>query len=178
MDNGSETEELRWEYRFLLRYGPIGLCGIGVGMLSYAMIANRPDAVLVTFIVIGMGCIIAGVILPRISGALEVGTAGVKAELLDLRTDPGAFVLIGKAARPAVSNEGGEPFITVDDVKEAVLQQGWETDVAAGSLYVVTPAGQVLQLPNGPAPDPASDELLATVRSLGVDVLSQRRRGR
>jgi hypothetical protein len=71
--------ELPKPYLWMSRYGPVLLCVVGVGMVLGAMLLDRPDAVLVTLIVMGVGSLVAGVLLPRIKGPVEVGTQGVKA---------------------------------------------------------------------------------------------------
>jgi len=48
-------------------------------MVLYATVAKKPDSVLITLIIMGVGSFIVGVLLPRIKGPVEVGTAGVKA---------------------------------------------------------------------------------------------------
>jgi hypothetical protein len=77
----TEPSELPKVYRWMSRYGPILLCAVGITMVLYAMLADKPDAVSISLIVLGVGSIAVGVLLPRIKGPVELGTGGVKAEL-------------------------------------------------------------------------------------------------
>jgi hypothetical protein len=52
--NGSELPKA---YRWMSRYGPVLLCFVGAAMLLYSMVANKPDAVSITLIVMGAGCL-------------------------------------------------------------------------------------------------------------------------
>lgn len=84
-----EVVELPRPYRWMSRYSPIFLCVTGLAMVLFAMFAKKPDSVLITFIIMGVGCVIVGALLPRIKGPVEVGTAGVKASVEsidDIRT--------------------------------------------------------------------------------------------
>jgi hypothetical protein len=76
-----DRSELPRAYRWMSRYGPVLLCIVGAAMVLYAMLADKQDAVSITLIVMGAGSLIVGVLLPRIKGAVEVGTGGVKAAL-------------------------------------------------------------------------------------------------
>jgi hypothetical protein len=59
-----EIVEVPRAYRWMSRYGPVLLCIVGAGMVLGAMLLDKPDAVLVTLIVMGVGSLVAGVLLP------------------------------------------------------------------------------------------------------------------
>ncbi len=58
----------RWEYRILWRYGPLGLVVAGAALLAIGASGLCATAVSVTLLPIGLVCLLAGVVLPRIEG--------------------------------------------------------------------------------------------------------------
>ena len=65
--------EARWEYRILWRYGPLGLVVAGAALLAIGASGLCATAVSVTLLPIGLVCLVAGVVLPRIEGNFTAG---------------------------------------------------------------------------------------------------------
>jgi hypothetical protein len=79
----------------MLRYGPYGLCVLGLLMILFAAFGNRSDLILALFLILGVGCAVTGVVLPRITGSIEVGKDGVKVGTVE-----------SMGARPFIDNVG------------------------------------------------------------------------
>jgi hypothetical protein len=57
---------------------------------------------------------------------------------------------------------------SVDDVKAALSQAGWPSEICTGSVFYTGPDGTFFKLQNCPCPDPASTDLVAQVTALGI----------
>jgi hypothetical protein len=73
-----DYQELRRSYRWPLSYGPWALGIIGLILIGVGLVADRPGEVALAAIGFGAGMVIAGVLLPRMHGQLELGPSGVK----------------------------------------------------------------------------------------------------
>jgi hypothetical protein len=73
-----EYREFRRSYRWLLLFGPWALAVIGVSLIGVGLFADRPSEVALTAIGFGAAMTIAGVLLPRMRGPVELGPGGVK----------------------------------------------------------------------------------------------------
>ena len=73
-----DYQELRRSYRWPLSYGPWALGIIGLILIGVGLFADRPGEVALAAIGFGAGMVLAGVLLPRMHGQLELGPSGVK----------------------------------------------------------------------------------------------------
>jgi hypothetical protein len=73
-----DYQELRRSYRWPLSYGPWALGIIGLILIGVGLVADRAGEVALAAIGFGAGMVIAGVLLPRMHGQLELGPSGVK----------------------------------------------------------------------------------------------------
>jgi len=83
-------QELRRSYRWPLSYGPWALGIVGLILIGVGLFADRPGEIALAAIGFGAGMVIAGVLLPRMHGQLELGPSGVKGAVQGL---PEAFMV-------------------------------------------------------------------------------------
>jgi hypothetical protein len=102
----SDYREFRRSYRWLLLYGPWALAVIGLALIGIGLFADRPGEVSLAAIGFGAAMFIAGVLLPRMRGLVELGPSGVKGAVEGL---PQAFMLV------AVAREAAEQAIPADE---------------------------------------------------------------
>jgi hypothetical protein len=99
----NEAGTLPAVYLRVSRLGPLALCALGLGMVLYAMFVHRPTTLLITSMILGIGTFIAGVVLPRVEGDVEVGTRGMKAGVVSARAFEGAMKLAVAATAETVA---------------------------------------------------------------------------
>jgi hypothetical protein len=92
----SDYSEFKRAYRWPLLYGPWALGLIGLVMVGVGMFVDRPGGVALTSIGFGAAMVIAGVLLPRMQGPLELGPSGVKGAVHGL---PTPFMVAAVTAR-------------------------------------------------------------------------------
>jgi hypothetical protein len=85
-------------FRWPLMYGPWALGVIGLMMIAAGLFLDRPSPVALTVIGFGAAMIIAGVLLPRMRGTVELGPSGVKGAVEGL---PEALMLVAVTAKEA-----------------------------------------------------------------------------
>jgi hypothetical protein len=166
----------RWEYRILWRYGPLGLVVAGAALLAIGASGLCATAVSVTLLPIGLVCLLAGVVLPRIEGVFTAGPQGISAPLLavhklDTYTVTGPAVAAAQAAALA----SGQPVL-LGDVWDALEERLDVADgfrdlgAATGRRYLEAPDGRTFELTNRGFLDwrPVSGDLLELLASWGV----------
>jgi len=119
----NKTGVLPNAYLWMSRYGPLALCVFGLAMVLYAMIVERPAPITITWIVMGAGAFFAGIVLPRVKGAVEVGTQGVKAELDDVRAIEARFVEAMTSVVTATAEKVAEATIPEQPDKDAQIAE-------------------------------------------------------
>jgi hypothetical protein len=82
----ADYQAFKRAYRWPLLYGPWALGLIGLVMIGVGLFVDRPGPVAVTSTGFGAAMIIAGVLLPRMQGQLELGPGGVKGAVHPLPT--------------------------------------------------------------------------------------------
>lgn len=92
----ADYRAFRRPYRWPLLYGPWVLGLIGVVMAGVGLFGDRPGEVALAAIGFGSAMLIAGVLLPRMQGPLELGPSGVKGAVHRL---PAAFMVAAVTAR-------------------------------------------------------------------------------
>lgn len=92
----ADYEAFRRAYRWPLLYGPWALGVIGLVMIGVGLFVDRPGGVALTSIGFGAAMLIAGVLLPRMQGQLELGPSGVKGAVHGL---PAPFMVATVTAR-------------------------------------------------------------------------------
>ena len=111
----------RRAYAWPILWGPWVTSTIGLALLVFGMAVNSPVPVRVTALGLGPVTIVAGLLLPRMQGALELSATGFKGTIDSV---PGALMLAHTAAEKAIPE--GEPNRD---------QRAWEaTDQAVASL--------------------------------------------
>jgi hypothetical protein len=88
----------RRSYRWLLLYGPWALAVLGVTLIGIGLFANRPGEVALAAIGFGAAMFIAGVLLPRMRGPVELGPSGVKGAIEAL---PSSLMYVAGARKAA-----------------------------------------------------------------------------
>jgi hypothetical protein len=73
-------------FRWPLMYGPWALGLIGLAMVGVGLFGDRPTQIALAAIGFGAAMVIAGVLLPRMQGPLELGPSGVKGAVHGLPT--------------------------------------------------------------------------------------------
>jgi hypothetical protein len=102
----SDYRAFRRSYRWLLLYGPWALAVLGVALIGVGLFADRPGEVALAAIGFGAAMFIAGVLLPRMRGPVELGPGGVKGAVEGL---PQALMLL------EVAREAAEQAIPADE---------------------------------------------------------------
>jgi hypothetical protein len=178
---------LPWHHLWIVRFGPLGLCALGLALLVVSMTVTRADAIEVAYITLGTVLVIAGILIPRFKGPVEVNTSGVKGELSTIQDlDPRAFAVIGAGAIAPLHRghwTGSElvlgltgPIrasdVSIRAILDAAAAQGWtaEPDYDTGR-YVLSSenAPEKLLLP-GNTSWMATPELLRVLDASGLDV--------
>jgi hypothetical protein len=119
---GGEAQHARPEgpfrraYAWPILWGPWVTSGIGLALLVFGMAVNSPVPVRVTALGLGPLTIVAGLLLPRIQGALELSATGLKGQLDPI---PTALVFGHRAAEIAIAED--EPN-REQRAKEAAVQ--------------------------------------------------------
>ena len=169
----------RWEYRVLWRYGPLGLVVAGAALLAIGASGLCATAVSVTLLPIGLVCLLAGVVLPRIEGVFTAGPQGISAPLLavhklDTYTVTGPAVAAAQAGALARGQPSGPVLLgdVWDALEERLDVAGGFRDLGAatGRRYLEAPDGRTFELTNRGFLDwrPASGDLLELLASWGV----------
>jgi len=94
----------RRAYAWPILWGPWVTSAIGLVLLVFGMTVNSPVPVRVTALGLGPITIVAGLLLPRMQGALELSATGLKGQIDGI---PAALVLAHRAAEEAIPE--GEP---------------------------------------------------------------------
>ena len=116
-----EERPFRRSYSWPILWGPWVTSVIGLVLLVFGMTVNSPVAVRVTALGLGPLTVVAGLLLPRMRGALELSATGFKGTIDSV---PGALMLAHTAAEKAIPE--GEPNRD---------QRAWEaTEQAVASL--------------------------------------------
>jgi hypothetical protein len=177
----------RWEYRLLWRYGPISLVAVGAALLAIGLSGLCATAVSVTVLPIGLVCLLAGVVLPRIEGAFTAGPQGITATLLAAHKIDACYTVTGPAVEAVellapvqdqVLLAPGQPDgpVLLGDVWDALDKKvnvpgGFRSlGAACGTAYLVAPDGREFALTNRGFLDwrPASSDLLELLVQWGV----------
>jgi len=182
-ENGNQ-DGARWEYRIIWRYGHLLLVLVGLALMACGAAGLSGTAVSATMLPLGLICLIAGVVLPRIEGKFSAGAHGLSGELAGITDlDPrftysitGPAVAVGLPAPAQNAGDGeespDEPRLTVGDVWDAIDSAGLRPEwVGSGQAYFKLPSGATLGIPNRGFVDgaTASDDLLQELdSSLGV----------
>jgi hypothetical protein len=106
--SSQDSAPLPWHHRVIVRYGPLGLIVLGLGLLATSVVTHRSDATEVGYITLGTILVLSGALIARFRGLVEVGTTGVKGSLVDINAlDPYAFVSFARgSSRPQVIGVG------------------------------------------------------------------------
>ncbi len=183
----AQRGKLPWHHLWIVRLGPLALLALGLALLIVSMAVTRTDAIEVAYITLGTVLVIAGILVPRFKGPVEVSTTGVKGELATIQDlDPRAFAVIGAGAIAPLTRghwTGSElalgltgPIrasdVSIRAVLDAAAAQGWtaEPDYDTGR-YVLSSqnAPEKLLLP-GNTSWMATPELLRVLDASGLDV--------
>jgi hypothetical protein len=166
-DSG-QPGKLPWHHLWIVRYGPLGLCALGLALLVVSMTVTRTDAVEVAYITLGTVLVTAGILVPRFKGPVEVSTSGVKGVLSTIQDlDRYAYALVGagafaplRAGRWTASDLAlglTSPIrasdISIQAILNAADQQGWtaEPDARTGHFVLSSEkAPETLLLPGNP----------------------------
>lgn len=68
-------------YVQMLRYGPWALSVLGLGLIAFALLVDRPVPLQIAPLVLGALCFVGGVVLPRTKGQLVLDRQGIRADL-------------------------------------------------------------------------------------------------
>jgi hypothetical protein len=98
----SEEGPFRRSYAWPILLGPWACSVIGVVVLGFGLLVNSPSQVRITELVLGAALIVAGTLMPRITGALELGATGFKGQVDSI---PLALVLAHRAAENAIPED-------------------------------------------------------------------------
>jgi hypothetical protein len=98
----ADYQAFKRAYRWPLLYGPWVLGLIGLVMIGVGLFVDRPGQVALTSIGFGAAMLIAGVLLPRMQGQLELGPSGVKGAVHAL---PAAFMAAAVTTARKVAEE-------------------------------------------------------------------------
>jgi hypothetical protein len=106
--SGEEQPEpagpFRRAYAWPILWGPWVTSVIGSALLVFGMVVDSPVAVRVTALGLGPLTVVAGLLLPRVQGALELSATGFKGQVGSV---PAALVIAHRAAENAIPE--GEP---------------------------------------------------------------------
>jgi hypothetical protein len=94
----------RRAYAWPILWGPWVTSFIGFALLVFGMTVDSPVPVRVTALGLGPITVVAGLLLPRMQGALELSATGFKGQIDSI---PAALVLAHRAAEKAIPE--GEP---------------------------------------------------------------------
>lgn len=172
----------RWEYRILWRYGPLGLVVAGAALLAIGASGLCATAVSVTLLPIGLVCLLAGVVLPRIEGVFTAGPRGISAPLLAVHKLD-TYTVIGSAVTATQAAALASGPVLLGDVWDALEERlgvvGGFRDLGAatGRRYLEAPDGRTFELTNRGFLDwrPASRDLLELLASWGVKPIASGR---
>jgi hypothetical protein len=103
-EQSSQEGPFRRAYAWPILWGPWVTSVIGLVLLVFGMVGDSPEAVRVTALVLGPLTVVAGLLLPRMQGALELSATGFKGQIDSI---PVALVLAHRAAEEAIPK--GEP---------------------------------------------------------------------
>lgn len=185
-ESDSGHGDARWEYRIVWRYGPLGLVVAGAALLATGASGLCATAVSVTLLPIGLVCLLAGVVLPRIEGVFTAGPQGISAPLLAVHKLD-TYIVTGSAvtAAPAAGLAPGQPSrpVLLGDVWDALEERLDVADgfrslgAASGRRYLEAPDGRKFELTNRGFLDwgPASADLLELLSSWGIEPIASGR---
>jgi hypothetical protein len=119
----------RRAYAWPILWGPWVTSVIGLVLLGFGMAVNSPVPVRVTALGLGALTIIAGLLLPRIHGAMELSPTGFKGQIGGV---PAALVLAHRAAEIAIPEDEPDRDERANDaVLQAIAERlRAETDAA------------------------------------------------
>lgn len=136
------SEQSRWQYVILWRYGALGLAVVGLAMLGCGASGLRGTPISLSLMTFGFACLITGVILPRIEGKFTAGTSGVTAELLavhqlDSLTYVASAPAVASPQRKAlVSGENLTVDMEIPEPQPIKLGDVWDALEAAGFRHI------------------------------------------
>jgi hypothetical protein len=122
----TDSSSIRRPYRWMLRYGPYGLCVLGLSMILFGAFINRSDSIIALFLVLGVGCAVTGVALPRITGSVEIGKDGFKLGTVESMSsglfahnvgDPRLHILTSAKDNPVDGPQGDDTSESESDAK-------------------------------------------------------------
>jgi hypothetical protein len=73
--------------QFIEHNAPWGFVLIGVAMIAIAAVDYLPQALAITFAVLGVGLVVLGGVLPALEGSLELGPRGLKAQVHERKAE-------------------------------------------------------------------------------------------
>ena len=186
---GTPGRQLPWHHLWIIRLGPLGLCAIGLALIVVSMTVSRADAVEVAYTTLGSVLVIAGILIPRFKGPVEVSTTGVKGELSALQDlDPRAFAIIGAGAVPPahrvvssvrvgwknLTGPVSPSHVSIGTILNAAAEQGWTAEPDNAGRYLLssqkTPGALIVP---GNRDWMATPELLRVLASSGLHVPDQ-----
>jgi hypothetical protein len=153
----SDYRAFRRSYRWQLLYGPWALAVLGLALIGVGLLADRPGEVAVTAITLGVVMVLAGVLLPRMGGPVEIGTSGVKGDVESL---PQALRFVDTGARLAAEQlitPGADKERKVEEVVKRVVerefpQKVWRRAIRPGEPRTPINTEPLTHLrPSGPA---------------------------
>lgn len=151
----SDYRAFRRPFRWPLMYGPWALALIGLVMVGIGLFGDRPGEVALAAIGFGAAMLIAGVLLPRMQGPLELGPSGVKGAVHGL---PMAFMVAAVTAREAAEQAipADEPDKerkvnevvghTLSEVADAWFYKDMTTDAYTQALRGITDEKRMAQV--------------------------------
>jgi hypothetical protein len=184
-DSPTRHQKLPWHHLWIVRFGPLALCLVGLALLVVSMTVQRSDAIEVAYITLGAVLVVAGILIPRFKGAVEVTTTGVKGELTAIHDldphDYAAIIGVG-AVESSIVDHHKMPGpvrpsgVTIQAILDAAQSQGWDAEpIAVGNLSRVLlthpDEDHRVEIP-GDKRWYATQELLRVLLSAGLDFSS------
>ncbi len=127
-------------YVFMLRFGPWAISLFGFTLVLAGLFSQRPAAIVALLLIMGTGCVVLGIVLPRTSGPLSLGRDGVEVGIQPLRDlDVSAFP---SGTIAAVVTDVAEKTIPDTDPNKDRLVQGF----VSHALQVWTGTGNLAGL--------------------------------
>jgi hypothetical protein len=183
----------QWQFEYLWRYGALVLLVLGLALLGIGISGIQGEAISVTLIPLGLGSVVAGVILPRTEGNFRIGSGGVAGNLRSIHdldftiSEPAVELREVKVAEGISAVEAVQPAgaITLGDVWDALdavnvksrrgdpaalNQKATFEGVGLGSAYFRLDDGRQLKMPNRGFFDhgAATVELLSLLATWGI----------
>ena len=187
--SGQGSEDPRWQYKVLWRYGALLLVVVGLLAMGFGAAGVTGTPVDETLLSLGFISLVAGVVLPRIEGTFTAGPAGISGAVRGVRDlDPRWYAISGPAladdvastaeadeAHNGSTNKPVAARITIGDVWDALEAAGIHADGAGmGHAYFTLGHDRSLDMPNRGFADwgTASDDLLAALQTWGIRPLA------